>query len=386
MPLLSHDRASPRVVLLDTSHLAGWFADRASDRADERRRAAAFEARLERGGWLPLLTWHHFEELLQHRNALVVKRRIRALHSLKRLAWIGSLRSGGLGAVTDIMAAEALAACRFPKADLKTIVMNARQILLHTGSGQDLLGDNALKWLAFQPLVHEREGRTREIVAINQSNFAGIGQTKISTLLQGQRVTDGAEIDARLATLSQRLAGDIATRGDRRIDNPSKPADQLMAEAAAMAAETPGSASDLVLGTLFNQGIDPADIGPDTTLDDLTALIVYRLQLKIVSENLSLPWPIVKANVPMDRAPSYLIGQALDANAQVLPEHKGSELNDNYLLRAGAYADLAFVDKRTLENVKRARRKEPRLEGLLGEVARAATYQDILADVGAKAG
>lgn len=380
MPLLIDDPAPPRLVLLDTAHLAGWFADRASERPDARQRAAAFEARLARGGWLPLLTWHHFEELLQHRNALVVKRRIRALHSLKRLAWIGSLRSGGLGAITDIMAAEALTACRLPKADLKTISINARKMLLHTGSGQDLLGDNALKWLAFQPLVQTREGRTREIVAINQSDFAGIGQTKISTLLQGQRVTDSAEIAGRLAVLSQRLAGDIAARGDRRIEDPVTPADQLMAEAAAMAAEAPGSVRDLVLGTLYNREIEPADIGPDTTLDDLTTLIVYRLQLKTVTEKLPVPWPVVKANAPMARAPSWLIGQALDANAQALPEHKGSELNDNYLLRAGAYADLAFVDKRTLENVKRARRKEPRLEGLLGEVARAATYQEILAN------
>lgn len=378
MPLLTHDPDPPRLVLLDTAHLAGWFADRASDRPDARQRAAVFEARLARGGWLPLLTWHHFEELLQHKNALVVKRRIRALHSLKRLAWIGSLRSGGLGAVTDIMAAEALTACRLPKADLKTISVDARKMLLHTGSGQDLLGDNALKWLIFQPLVQEGEGRNREIVAINQSDFAGIGQTKISTLLQGERVTDVGEIAARLAGLSQRLAGDIATRGDRRIVDPVAPADRLMTEAATMAAETPGSVRDLVLGALYNRGIEPTDIGPETTLDDLTALIVYRLQLKTVTEKLTVPWAVVKANVPMARAPSYLIGQALDANAQALLEHKGSELNDNYLLRAGAYADLAYVDKRTLENVRRARRKEPRLDGLLGEVARAATYQDIL--------
>lgn len=379
MSLLSRLATPPRLVLLDTAHLSGWFADRASDRAEDRRRAAVFEARLLRGDWLPLLTWHHFEELLQHKNALVVKRRIRALHSLPRLAWIGSLRSGGLGAVTDIMAAEALIACRQPQADLKTITLHARDMLLRTGSGRDLLGDNALKWLIFQPLVQAGEGRTREIVAINQSDFAGIGQTKISTLLRGERETDVAQVSLRLAGLAQRLSADIAARGDRRIDNPDDVAQQLMAEASAMADETPGSARDLVLQTLFNREIEPADIGPDTTLDDLNTLIVFRLQLKTVTEKLPVSWPVVKARVPIARAPSYLIGQALDTHAQALPEHKGSELNDNYLLRAGAYADLAYVDKRTLENVRRARQKQVHLNGLLGEVARAATYQDILA-------
>ena len=378
MPLLSLEPTPPRLVLLDTAHLIGWFADRASDQAGDRQRAAAFETRLARGNWLPLLTWHHFEELLQHRNTLVAKRRIRALHSLPRLAWIESLGSGGLGGVVDIMAAEALVACRLPSADLKAITDNARKLLLRTGSGQDLLGDNALKWLAFQPLVQAREGRTREIVAINQSDFAGIGQTKISTLLNGARETDPARVTARLAGLSQRLSAEITARGDRRIGNADTVAQQLMAEASAMADEAPGTARDLVLQTLFNREIEPGDIGPDTVLDDLTDLIVFRLQLKTVSEKLAVPWPVVKANVPMARAPSYRIGRALDTHGQALPEHKGSELNDNYLLRAGAYADLAYVDKRTLENLWRARRKEPWLDGLLGEIARAATYQDIL--------
>lgn len=380
MSLLSRAPSPPRLVMLDTAHLTGWFADRASDRPEDRRRAAAFEARLARGNWLPLLTWHHFEELLQHRNGLVAKRRIRALHGLPRLAWIGSLRSGGLGGVVDIMAAEALVACRRPDADLKTLTADARKILLRTGSGHDLLGDNALKWLAFQPLVQAREGRTREIVAINRSDFAGIGQTRISTLLKGARETDPAQVAARLAGLSRRLAADITARGDRRIGDADSVAQRLMAEASAMADQAPGTAHDLVLQTLFNREIEPSDIGPDTVLDDLTDLIVFRLQLKTVSENLDVPWPALKANVPMARAPSYRIGQALDRHGQALPEHKGSELNDNYLLRAGAYADLAYVDKRTLENLRRARRKEPWLDDLMGEVARAATYQDILAE------
>jgi hypothetical protein len=128
MSVLSLDPTPPRLVLLDTAHLTGWFADRASDQAEGRQRAAAFEARLARENWLPLLTWHHFEELLQHRNTLVAKRRIRALHSLPRLAWVASLGSGGLGGVVDIMAAEALVACRRPKANLKTITVDARKM------------------------------------------------------------------------------------------------------------------------------------------------------------------------------------------------------------------------------------------------------------------
>jgi hypothetical protein len=159
-----------------------------------------------------------------------------------------------------------------------------------------------------------------------------------------------------------------------------------MAEAQALAAQSPGSARDLVIATLTKFGIQAHEIDPEARVGDLTDLVVFRLQLKIAAENLRVPWPVLVERATPARSPSYRLGQALDRHAQVLPEHKGSELNDNYLLRAGSYADLALVDKRTLENVRRARRQEPFLGEVLGEVARAAFYHEVLSEHDAKRG
>ncbi len=64
--------------------------------------------------------------------------------------------------------------------------------------------------------------------------------------------------------------------------------------------------------------------------------------------------------------------------AQDQPERKGSELNDTHLLCLSPYADLTCVDKRTLENLRRALIKCPALDQFLGKVTRAPTYAAVV--------
>jgi hypothetical protein len=52
-------------------------------------------------------------------------------------------------------------------------------------------------------------------------------------------------------------------------------------------------------------------------------------------------------------------------------------LTDNYLACLSAYADVTYVDKRTLENFRRAEQKSPELKVLLRRVEKASNYRMI---------
>jgi len=65
-----------RLFVPDTAHLAGLVADIMSDSRERRRGAQRFLPDLLERGWLPLLCWHHIEELLQHRDEHVVDARL----------------------------------------------------------------------------------------------------------------------------------------------------------------------------------------------------------------------------------------------------------------------------------------------------------------------
>ena len=100
-----------------------------------------------------------------------------------------------------------------------------------------------------------------------------------------------------------------------------------------------------------------------------------------LAEALDLPWAAIKGRVHPDQFPSWIIGHCLRRFGQDVPERKGSDLNDGYLLALAAYADLTLVDKRAMENVRRARTGSAAFAGLIRNVAKAATYLDVSAAI-----
>lgn len=375
---------SPRLVVLDSSQLGQWFADRTSDNRHARGQADTFEKQLSDNDYVPLLCWHHLEELLQHENTLTAKRRIRALHSLPRVAWLAGSAEGHLGNIVDILAAEAAIAFYRQTIPPSQIGPLAKPVLINVSTPRHFLGDHALKWLKFQPLLKDRQARARELVAIKRSKFADLSATKVVDLMRGT-IANGEERDRNFADLQIKLAADVAERGDRRIPDAHVVAGDFMRQVAQMADATPSSAAQLVLGLMFSRGITAADITEDVTVSELNDLATFRSQLKVASEKLDIPWRELNAKVAMTRVPSTIISQALERYGPELSEYKGSELNDEYLLRLGVYADRTYVDKRTLEALRRARPKVPVLNDLLPDVRRAAHYRDIRFDPEPKA-
>jgi len=109
----------PRFIALDSSQLGDLARD--SQAGDRSRHDAAgdFLSSFAANGCVLLLCWHHFEELLRHRNRDVVGKRISFFRSLDFVAWIKSARDDdpSPGGIVDILAFEADQAFKDAKAD-----------------------------------------------------------------------------------------------------------------------------------------------------------------------------------------------------------------------------------------------------------------------------
>src|SRR5207249_4828768 len=103
------------------------------------------------------------------------------------------------------------------------------------------------------------------------------------------------------------------------------------------------------LGILQASGIDISEIGPNTTVGDVGALATFQGKLRILNQNLGLPWPELKLRVKENRLPSGVIQLALGAFRPHTKEWKGSDLTDTHLACLSGYADITYVDKRTHE-------------------------------------
>ena len=326
---------------------------------------------------LPLISWHQFEELLTHRDAHLVDARVRFLRSLPLVAWIAPSRpDAGPGSVLDIFSAEVKAALAEPTCDPTRVRDRAKEGLIRVGAGSDAIPDIFLDWRVLREVFQDRAARAREIVAISRSTFVDMGRVRIADLMR-QPLREPADTHAQLARLRTTLATDIVERGDRRIPDPGAVAIEFVSGLDLDRDALTADGRHPAVNILLSQGLELDDIGPETTVGQAGTLSIFLTRLRQVSELEGLTFLQVKKVVTMDRLPVTLIENGMRDNAQDVAERKGSDLNDVNLLCLSPYADLTFVDKRTLENLLRARRKCPSLSTFTGNVRKASNLHQI---------
>jgi hypothetical protein len=367
----------PRFIALDSSHLVAIAGDKLSQEKGRRNDAKAFEDCFDSSGCLLLLSWHHFEEILRHRDDAVVADRIAYIQSLPVAAWVSSFHSEDVpGSIVDIHTYETAVAFDSPHAEIIAVRDEVAKRLVRLGKGARAIKPFLEEWNVLRPMLWEREERERELVAISTSDFVDISRTRAKDWLKGA-VHSPEEAFRRLGLMGQRLTADIRTRGDRRIPDAGHTAagffDDVIRESAVLY-ENP---SNPALEYLRQRDIDPSEIGDETTMGEICAWATFRHDLRVINRNLGLPWPELKARVTEGRIPSGVIQSALREHGQKLSERKGSELTDRYLACLSPYADITYVDKRTHENFLRAKRKLPELAALVRNVQKAAHYREI---------
>ncbi|KQZ22436.1 hypothetical protein ASD50_21255 [Mesorhizobium sp. Root552] len=367
----------PRYISLDTSHIAQWIRDATSARAEDRQAAATFDRWLEESGSIPVISLHHIEELCSHNDTGLVRTRLRFLGTRKLVAWIGdgTADSGPAGIVT-ILREEVRAGYEAPAASLTEVRQKAARHLFRVGSGEDMLGPDPDIWLALGEVFAARTADARKMVALTRTDVIDIRDTPIRHLINGRR-REGESLRRSLNLIRGTYATDIEKHGDRRIEDPYAVAGEFMQQVEAMAAALPRSPKELVLGALAQQGVEPDDIQLDSTVGEILDLGEFLQRVRLVAQDMQLPWREVKRRVRMGRIPSELITGGLRRHAQKLPERKGSDLNDTYLACLAAYADATFVDKRTRETFRRARSKDAAFDAVCKRVEVASSYRDI---------
>ena len=370
----------PRLVVLDTAHLAGLVADIVSDGRDRKRAAQRFVPKLIEKGWLPLVCWHHIEELLQHRDDHLVDARLQYLWSLPRMAWIRpSDPNAGPGSILDILRAEAAVALSSPGADAIRVRDLARHELIAVGTGTDAIPESFRDWRLLRDALADAQLNARRVAAIARWRAINIDDTRIGTWL-ARPARDRSGSERVLNHMREDLVREIASRGDKRIQDPAAMATEFMQQVANDGHAVVGHrAAVTAVQLLIDAGMEIEDIDPLATFGETMNLLTFQKRLRLIAEEFQLPWVELKRRVARQQIPVNVIEEAMRRYAQDQPERKGSELNDTHLLCLAPYADMTYVDKRTLENLRRARSKDPVIDCLVGSVARATGHAAVAA-------
>jgi hypothetical protein len=360
-----------RIAALDTALLGAFCGDAVSKDGALRVRARTFLKALYARNTVPLLTWHHVEELLSHGSLDVANRRLDVLRSLPATAWIRGATDpdGPPGSFIDALIREVRAA--YSNTDLSCAHVRdaVRPELASIGSGEEALGRFADgSWEMLRGCFAQRQRRSRETVAIARAKHVDVSKALATTLFTGTRRS--REEAARVfASLSKSLANEIRTRGDERIGSPAQVANAFVQDV--MHDADLFSDPNAYLVSLL---IDPSEVHATMTMGELMDIAAFRKRLSVVNTTLRLPWAELIKRVTPTRLPSIYIEDALRLHSQELVRHPGSELSDSHLATFVAYADFNFVDKRTAENLRRAAQKVPPLGELLRHAEKSGLY------------
>jgi hypothetical protein len=376
----------PKIIAPDSSHWAKWIDATISDDNARRAQALGLHERLLDLGRIPLLSWHHLEELLGVEDDQTARSRVAFIQSLPLIAWMrlpheeagcqirARPRTSSLGSIIQVLAAEAIAASESCH-DLVSIRDRARQLMLRTGPGSNAIGSESWVYDAMRPLLRARQPQIDMVAAL--SPLRAFDESRTIGELARRSVNSPDEMRAQLRVIYDKALQEATNSTGGDAHRAKTMADQFITRAIDHL-PTPGTTvRDLLVSTLVSQGLDAEEVRDECVLGDLSELGLFRSHLRVVASETGRSFDDLKG-VSMAVLPSRVIGDALRKHGQHRKKRPGSDLNDAYLGVLAAYCDVLYVDKRTAEDFRRAIAKEPKLIGLIGDVAKAADFTDLL--------
>lgn len=367
--------ASPMIIAPDSSHWARWVDAAGGPDGERRRRACSLLDRLIERGRVPLLSWHHWEELMGGEDDAGARARVGFVQRMPLVAYLRlPHEEAGLGSIAQVLAAEAIAASEGAR-DLLAVRDRARALLLRTGTGADAIGEYAWVWDAVRPVLRSRKPNTDMVAALGP--LRSFDESRTIGELSKLEINSPAEMRVQLSQTHARVLQEAMTSTGGDALRSRAMADAFMARVVAMMPPPGTTVRELLVRTLVEQGVDEHEVRDESVLADLTRLALFRSHLRVVATETGRSFAALK-RVPLDLLPSQVIGDALRRHGRARARRPGSDVHDAHLGVLAGYCAVLYVDKRTAEDFARARRKEPRLTGLIGEIAKGADFEVLL--------
>jgi hypothetical protein len=366
----------PRLIGIDTSVLGDWAAAAFSPDGDARRRAKDALSTLLASDWIPLVSWHHFEELLCHAEEKVVANRIAFIRSLRHISWVKSPAGRGhLGSIVDLLEAEIRAALSALEGDAPEYREKVRASIVHFGAPDEL--ETLELWREVRPLLQARQERSRQVASIAHTEVQEL-QPRVLELTKMQALDDQSALSL-FRNQAAALARQLAERGDRRLQEATHVASAFQEDVFQAFRKMRDSGAAPLEAFLREFDVPPEDITEDMNLEAFAEIAEKRKRLRVVCDGSGLDLDRVWPRLRYAKIPSLWVQEEIRRARKSAPRASGSDLNDSHLAAFAPYLNAVVVDRRTHEYLSQGCRRTASFRTVVGRFLRVSSYEELAA-------
>jgi hypothetical protein len=365
----------PKFIAIDSSVLGKWAADVYSNDPHTRKMAGNVLDHILSENWIPVICWHHIEELIRHPDEAIVEDRMKFLFALPHVAWIWTANgSDFIGSVVDVQAAEIQVHFSAEYDSVKKRRLATRNLLLRFGKLSEI-----------PTLGHWRDLRQYAIgMGKDQQKIASIchGKSNVNdntplSALKGKKTLSYEEAKQACQEEATKITQELIDQGDKRLSEHEAVAQDFSDKIFSLLT---GKSKDgrSAFEALFEQfGYKSSEFPEYVTLGEFKDAVVRREQLGTSIQQLGRKFESVWPKLRNYRLPSEEVISSIRSSRRNAIRASGSDLNDDYLASLMPYLDAVVVDKRTYEYLIQAKKRNPQISTLIGSMVKVSSYNQL---------
>lgn len=200
--------------------------------------------------------------------------------------------------------------------------------------------------------------------------------TKISKILKSEFNTY-EDAKTALPSLYNSLRDKLKVKGDPKITNYERLATEFINTVATDIASQKGKEVITAQSIANHFGLTESELMKCETLEDLQYIAIFKEQLKLYCNNVSIDYKDCSSKISVKNIPSWRLIHELDKICKKSKRADGSDLNDNNLAVFCFYADYTFIDKRTFAFLNRLFKNNIELKRLSNNYFKVSDYIEI---------
>lgn len=272
----------PFLVAIDSFVLNDISKDYFHNDLQRNKRAEDFLNEFYMCGAVPVLTWHHIEEMLAHKSDEVSSKSIAFIRELPLVALVNSLVPNFIGSIAEIEHVEIATILQYESTDLAFIISSTQKEIYSFVSGVDFIDPLFPILGTIRQKVLSKTNRDKEIASISRvTALKGHYEYKLSEVKNMKEYSYSKKVsEAILAVMKKKLIQELKSNGDKKMVDIEKIADDFISTI-----KLDKNLSKVPMIDMIKENSEATDeeFNKIKTWEDLECIPIFRARLRLLS-------------------------------------------------------------------------------------------------------